>query len=82
MSSEQQKWILCYMREGVWESPTAIGKAYRRGYHSAWASPKLANMMRQSLVERNERGHWRLTDTGITKRRKILREATAQPPSA
>ena len=56
-----QKWILDYIcaRKGEWISPTKIGNAYRPHYHSAWASPRCKALVKQGLLERNDKGWYR-----------------------
>jgi len=65
--TNQMKWILGYLRgapQGDYTPPTQIGRSYRAWYHSSWASPKLKKLKEYGFVERNDKGHWRLTEKG------------------
>lgn len=52
--------ILKYLRGKEWTSPTEIGKAYRKGLHSAWASPRCRKLVEKGLLERNAKGWYKL----------------------
>ena len=69
--SETQKWILDLLEEKDFTSPSVIGNQYgyykhgkmfytKSGYHSAWASPRCKKLVDMGLLERNEKGHYRL----------------------
>ena len=46
-----------------WYPPTNIGRTYGK-QSSSWASRKLRRLKELGYVERNKRGHWRLTAAG------------------
>lgn len=50
-----------------YKQPTKIGEACGKSYYcsSAWASAGLKTLERNGYVERNNKGHWRLTAEGI-----------------
>jgi hypothetical protein len=51
--------------KGVWFSPTFIAEGIRgKPYHSSWASPILLRMVEMGLVDRNEKGHYKITNKG------------------
>jgi hypothetical protein len=51
--------------KGVWFSPTFIAEGIRgKPYHSSWASPILLKMVEMGLVDRNEKGHYKITNKG------------------
>jgi len=62
--------IIEYLKGRDFTSPTEIGEAYgvfkhgphhfKTGYHSAWASPRCKKLVEKGILERNERGHYRL----------------------
>ena len=65
--SEDEK-ILVYLKSKYpdWTSPTSIGvivgglTRFGQPNHSAWACPRLKRLMKQGLVEKNERRHYRI----------------------
>lgn len=68
--TKTQEWIIKYLKGKGFTSPTEIGRAYGRekyqgwygftGYHSSWASPRCKKLVEMGLLERNDRGHYRL----------------------
>lgn len=56
--------VLRYLRGRDWTSPSQIGQdVWGWGYHSASASPVCRRLVARGLLERNTRGHYRLTPT-------------------
>jgi hypothetical protein len=50
-----------YLMGGDWISPTRIGVTLRGpNHHSAWASPICKRLVTKGLIERNEKGHYRI----------------------
>lgn len=63
--TNNQKWVLSFLEEcsknsDFYISPGHIGASFKKGYHSAFASPICKKLVNLGLVERNERGHYRL----------------------
>ena len=52
-------WILEFLKGKDWTSPTEIGDRYG-GKGSMWASPKCKKLVEQGLLERSDRGWYRL----------------------
>ncbi len=56
-----EKWIVDFLKGKCWTSPTRIGNAYGGGQcHSSWASPKCLRLVEMGLLERDDRGWYRL----------------------
>jgi hypothetical protein len=51
-------------------SATSIGEEIN-GQGAKWAAPVCSKLVNQKLVDKNELGHFRINDTGVT----ILRES-------
>jgi len=69
-------WIIKYLYGRGYVSPTQIGHAYGdhlygnnsfHTFHSAWASPKCLALVKDGLLDRNEKGHYALSHDGLTK---------------
>jgi len=63
--SMRQMWVLVFLRQyhpTEWVSPTAVAREMWPGINrdSAWASPKLKALVAHELVDRHERGSYRL----------------------
>lgn len=67
--TKTKKFIIKYLKDRGWCSPTQIGRAYENSKigdnafhnsHSAWASPKCLQLTAKGILERNEKGHYRL----------------------
>lgn len=56
--TNEQKWVLSYLKGSPWEyiSPTEVGRAWSKGYHSSWSCPKLKALVKMGLVKRNSKG--------------------------
>lgn len=69
MKTERQKLVLMYLRMfPIWLSPTLIGeRALGLNYDcaSAKASPVCRQLVKQGLVERNKKGHYRIRIEGV-----------------
>lgn len=65
-SIKLRKWdqkIIDYLEDYYpqFRSPTYIGEDVRGiGFHSSWASPKCKHLVKTGLIERNDKGHYRL----------------------
>ena len=60
MSGRQQD-VIEYLRGKDWTSPTEIGgKVWGPPHHSSSASPVCKQLVARGLLERNDRGHYRL----------------------
>lgn len=67
--TKTEQWVLDYLVEGDWISPTQVGRAYgifklgkdhfMTGYHAAWGSPRCKKLQSLGLVERSGRGWYR-----------------------
>jgi len=61
---KHQDFIINYLKGKDFTSPSEIGRAFGRGkegiYHSSWASPKCKKLVEMGLLERNEKGHYRI----------------------
>jgi exoribonuclease II len=61
-----QQWVLDYLKDKDFTSPSVIGIAHAREFglgmdhHSAWASPICKRLVERGLLERNNKGHYRL----------------------
>jgi len=59
-----QEWIINYLKDKGWCSPTLIGNEYGKlkdkPYHSSWASPKCKKLVDMGILKRNSSGHYRL----------------------
>jgi len=66
--SEHQKFILDYLSKVTWSngwvSPSSIGRKWKEGCHSSWASPKCKKLVTLGFVERDKGGWYRITDAG------------------
>ena len=63
MSLENRYIIETYLKGRDWTSPTTIGQeAAKKPYYcaSAWASPKCKKLAEKGILERNNKGHYRL----------------------
>lgn len=67
--TKTESWIINYLSGRGTCSPTQIGTAYGdhlhgnnsfHCYHSAWASPRCKKLVEKGLVERSDKGHYRL----------------------
>ena len=64
--TKQEEFIYKYLDGCDWTSPTEIGREYGlslvppKKYHSSWASPKCLRLHKIGLLERNNKGHYRL----------------------
>lgn len=57
----KQQDVIAYLRDKDWTSPTEIGgKVWGYPHHSATASPVCKRLVVRGLLERNDRGHYRL----------------------
>jgi hypothetical protein len=62
--STKERWFFKYLDGKGWVSPTQAGNAYgeslHKYYHSSTASPIFKKLVILKLVERNEKGHYRM----------------------
>ena len=55
--------VLGYLKGRNWTSPTELGLAiWGKGRHSSSASPTCLRLVKAGKLERNQRGHYRLSD--------------------
>jgi len=53
--------VLRYLKSRGWTSPTQIGFDLKGpGYHSAWASPICKKLVAKGILERNNKGWYRI----------------------
>jgi hypothetical protein len=54
-----------YTAKGVWFTPTFIAEQVKgKPYHSSWSSPILLRLAEKGLVERENPGHYKITNWG------------------
>lgn len=66
--SKNEQWVLAYLGEHPgYHSPSSIGVSHGAeagsnsfAHHSSWASPVCKRLVEKGLVERNEKGHYRI----------------------
>ena len=53
------------MKGREWTSPTEIGMSFGKEYNKAsgWASPKCLQFVADGIMERNDHGHYRLSES-------------------
>lgn len=57
--------VLGYLKGRDWTSPTELGRAiWGKGHHSSSASPVCLRLVKAGKLERNAKGHYRLSDRG------------------
>ena len=63
MTSKQLE-ILNYLKGKDWTGPTQIGLAFNKKYTSApaWAIPICMILVRDGLLERNQKGQYRIVE--------------------
>lgn len=59
------QWIIAFLEGKDFTGPEQIGKAYGEGIgnprlHSSWASPKCKKLTLMGILERSDRGNYRL----------------------
>ena len=76
MMMTPDEFIVHYLKDMdyfTFTSPTEIGEAYgeykhghghfKTGYHSAWASPRCLKLVDSGVLERNDKGHYRISNS-------------------
>ena len=73
MTMKPDEFIMQYLKDMDFTSPTEIGDAYgeykhgrghfKTGYHSAWASPRCLKLVDSGVLERNDKGHYRISNS-------------------
>lgn len=63
--NKTNQWIINFLQGRDFTGPEQIGRAYGESIgkphlHSSWASPKCKKLVALSLLERSEKGHYRL----------------------
>lgn len=68
MLTFKQRWMFSFIakQQSEWISPTIVGMAYGKDYNSSssCASPTLLRLVSQGLLERSEKGKYRLSQKG------------------
>lgn len=66
--TNNEQWILDYLKGKDYVSPTKIGYAHTHAsgitgeHHSAWASPICLRLVKKGLLLRKEKGHYKLNE--------------------
>ena len=66
--TNNEQWVLDYLKGKDYVSPTEIGYAHTHAsgitgeHHSAWASPICLRLVKKGLLLRNEKGHYKLNE--------------------
>ena len=59
--ARMQQSVVDYLRGKDWTSPSEIGReVWGPGHHSSTGSPRCKRLVEMGVLERNERGHYRL----------------------
>jgi len=65
--SRRQQDVIEYLQGKDWTSPTQIGiKVWGFPHHSSTASPVCLRLVSRGLLERNNRGHYRLSSNAVS----------------
>lgn len=55
--------VLGYLKGRNWTSPTELGRViWGEGHHSSSASPTCLKLVKAGMLERNQKGHYRLSE--------------------
>lgn len=77
--SGRQQDVIAYLRGKEWTSPTEIGgMVWGFPHHSATASPVCKRLVERGLLERNERGHYRILSNNALCVKQISRNASRE----
>ncbi len=66
--TKNEEWIIEYLKGKDYVSPTIIGLEHAKAFgllglhHSCWASPICLRMVKEGLLLRNRKGHYKLNE--------------------